>query len=139
MNFIFGEKKKDPLELAKEWKRNLQKETRELDRNILNLKREEQKALKECKKLAKDGNVKAAKMLAKEVVNTRRAVERMHMAKAQMNSIVMTLQISASMIRMQGCISKSVEVMASMNKLINLPEMRTSMMEMSREMMRVSI
>lgn len=44
---------------------------------VLNLRREEQKALKECKKLAKEGRVGAAKMLAKEVVNTRRTIDRM--------------------------------------------------------------
>ena len=31
----------------------------------------------ECKKLAKENRMAAAKILAKEVVNTRRAVERM--------------------------------------------------------------
>lgn len=39
--------------------------------------REEKKALNECKKLAKEGRVSAAKILAKEVVGTRKAVERM--------------------------------------------------------------
>jgi division protein CdvB (Snf7/Vps24/ESCRT-III family) len=41
------------------------------------LGREEQKAMKECKKLAKENRVSAARILAKEVVNTRKAVERM--------------------------------------------------------------
>ncbi len=137
MNFLFGEKKKDPAELAKEWKRNLQKESRTLDRDILNLGREEQKALKECKKLAKEGNVKAAKILAKEVVNTRNAVARMHTAKAQMNSVSMMLQTSASTMKMQGCIAKSADIMAAMNHLVKLPEIRETMTSMSREMMRV--
>ena len=139
MNFLFGEKKKDPAELAKEWKRNLQKEARVLDRDILNLGREEQKALKECKKLAKEGNVKAAKILAKEVVNTRHAVARMHTAKAQMNSVSMMLQTSASAMKMQGCIAKSADIMAAMNHLVKLPEIRETMTSMSREMMRVGV
>ena len=41
------------------------------------MRREEKKALTECKKLAKENRVSAAKILAKEVVNTRKAVERM--------------------------------------------------------------
>lgn len=41
------------------------------------MRREEKKALLECKKLAKEGRVGAAKILAKEVVGTRKAVERM--------------------------------------------------------------
>jgi hypothetical protein len=52
MNF-FGTKKVDPIEQAKEWKRNLAKESRKLDRDILNLQRAEKRAMKECKIYAK--------------------------------------------------------------------------------------
>lgn len=114
MNFLFGtkkpaaerEEKKDPSTLAKEWRRNLAKEARSIERDVSgitrvtvvydsplkrkylydvndylvqveNLRREEKKALNECKKLTKEGRVSAAKILAKEVVSTRKAVERM--------------------------------------------------------------
>lgn len=43
-------------------------EIRNLDRDIGNLKRAEDKAKKECQKLAKTGNIKSAKILAKEIV-----------------------------------------------------------------------
>ena len=43
----------DPVEEAKEWKRNLAKESRKLDRDILHLERAEKKAMKECKIYAK--------------------------------------------------------------------------------------
>jgi hypothetical protein len=52
MNF-FGTKKVDPIEQAKEWKRNLAKEARKLDRDILALQRAEKRAMKECKVYAK--------------------------------------------------------------------------------------
>lgn len=42
---------------------------RNLDRDITGLKRAEDKAKKECQKLAKTGNLKAAKILAKEIVS----------------------------------------------------------------------
>lgn len=84
--------KKDPAELAKEWKRNLQKEMRHLDRDILNIKRQEDRAMKECKALVKKNQVAAAKVLAKEIANTRRTVERMYTSKAQMNSVCNNLQ-----------------------------------------------
>jgi charged multivesicular body protein 3 len=139
MQFLFGAKKQDPAELAKEWRRNLQHEARSIDRDIVNLGRAEQKALVECKKLAKGGNVKAAKVLAKEVVNTRHAVARMHTAKAQMNSVAMMLQTAASTIKLQGCVSKSAEIMAAMNALVKLPELQATMSAMSREMMRAGL
>jgi hypothetical protein len=41
------------------------------------------------------GHTKAAKTLAKEIVNTRRAIDRMHVAKTQLNSVSMQLQTTA--------------------------------------------
>ncbi len=61
-------KKDDAIELGKEWKRNLQKEARKIDRDILNIKRMEDKSMKECKALAKAGRLGAVKILAKEVL-----------------------------------------------------------------------
>lgn len=43
-----------------------------------------------------------------------------------------------AMLRMSGAISKSTEVMASMQQLIKLPEIRQNMMELSKEMSKVS-
>jgi hypothetical protein len=55
MNFLFGapSKKTDPAEEAKVWKRNLEKEMRKLDRDFASLHRAENKAVSDCKKLAK--------------------------------------------------------------------------------------
>lgn len=94
---IFGirEPKPDASQLAKEWKRKLQKECREIDRNITNLRREEMKAINECKRLAKSGHLQATKILAKQIAATRKAAERMYIAKAEMNSVSMQLQATA--------------------------------------------
>lgn len=53
------------------------------------------KALAECKKLAKGGHASSSKILAKQIVQTRKSIERMYTAKAQMNSIAMQLQTTA--------------------------------------------
>lgn len=86
------EKKPTPEELAKEWKRNIQKEIRKIDRDISTIKRAEQKSINECKALAKKGRTPAVKILAKEIVNTRRTIERMYTAKAQLGSVQNNLQ-----------------------------------------------
>ena len=89
-----GGKKTDPMDVAKQWKRDLQKEIRRMDRDISNIKRAEQKSLAECKTLAKKGRLNAVKILAKEVASTRKTIERMYMAKAQLNSVSTSLQTS---------------------------------------------
>lgn len=134
MFFSSSTPKQDPVDLAKEWKRNLQKESRKIDRDILGIKRQEDRAMKECRALVKANRLSAAKILAKEVANTRKTVERMYTAKAQLNSVATHLQTSISLMKMQGCMTKSAEVMAAMNKLVNVKEIRETMQTMAREM-----
>jgi charged multivesicular body protein 3 len=133
---LFGDAKPrlTPEEQAKNWKKALNKEIRSIDRGIGKLATAEKTAIKECKKLAKDGQPQAAKLLAKEVVGIRRARDRMHASKAQINSVVMSLQMSLANLKVQGCLSKSTEIMHAMGSLVKLPELQESMMDMAREM-----
>jgi hypothetical protein len=85
--FGFGAKKVDPVDLAKQWKREIAKQMRAMDRDISDIKRSEQRSINECKALAKKGRTGAIKILAKEIVNTRKTVERMYTAKAQLGSV----------------------------------------------------
>jgi hypothetical protein len=95
-------------------------------------------------------------------------MDRLRMAKIQMNSVAMSLQQSIgilieityliscffkAMIKVQGCIAASVDVMHAMNgyekcaailkpfdnlySLMKLPELQQTMHEMAREMARV--
>jgi hypothetical protein len=56
------------------------------------IEREELKVKKSIKDAAKRGDNATAKMFAKEVVRSRRMVGRLHMTKAQMNSVSMQMQ-----------------------------------------------
>ena len=56
------------------------------------IQREEEKVRKSIKNAAKRGDTGTAKMLAKEVVRSRKAVNRLHTSKAQMNSVVMQME-----------------------------------------------
>ena len=93
---IFGNAapKKSPADEVKEWKRSIAKEIRNIERDIEKLKIAEKKSASECKKYLKDGHADAARILAKEIVNTRKAADRMHAAKSQLNSVSMQLQTS---------------------------------------------
>ncbi len=47
--------------------------------------------------------------------------------------------LSIAMLRMTGSIQKSTEVMAAMRNLIKLPEIQSSMMDLSREMAKAGL
>ena len=130
------QKAKDPQEEMKKWRRELRKEQRAMDREISKLEQMERKSRDECRKYGKEGRQDACKIVAREIVRTRAARNRMLMAKAQINSVNMQLQTQAAMVRAAGCMKKSTEVMRCMNKLVKLPELQKTMMEMQREMER---
>ena len=47
---------------------------------------------KSIKDAAKNGHIDVAKILAKELIQSRKAVSKLYCSKAQMNSVVMTMQ-----------------------------------------------
>ena len=95
-----------------------------------------------------------AKILAKELIQSRKAVGKLYASKAQMNSVVMSMQQQlckslhaprhaqyllshAATLRMAGAIGKSTEVLQAMQSLIKVPEISQTMLELSKEMTKV--
>lgn len=56
------------------------------------IRREEAKVTKSIKEAAKKGQMDVAKILAKELIQSRKAVSKMYASKAQMNSVIMSMQ-----------------------------------------------
>jgi len=133
---LFG-KKPTPEEYVKKWKRELQHEQRNLERTIRSIQMEEQKTKIQVKQLAKKGdkqNLASAKILAKEILRSRKATERLYKSKTQLNSVAMQLTEQMAMMKLSGIMAKSTQVMAAMNNLVKLPQLNKIMMAMSREM-----
>eukprot|EP01130_Rhizamoeba_saxonica_P007193 TRINITY_DN2901_c0_g1_i1.p1 TRINITY_DN2901_c0_g1~~TRINITY_DN2901_c0_g1_i1.p1 ORF type:complete len:112 (-),score=30.00 TRINITY_DN2901_c0_g1_i1:51-386(-) len=94
---VFG-KRATPEEMAKKWKKDLRHEKRLLDRNIRSILREEKKVEQTIRKHVKDGEEANARLLARELVYSRAARERLYLSKAHLNSVMITLQQNMGMI-----------------------------------------
>eukprot|EP01132_Coremiostelium_polycephalum_P000927 gene927-1170_t len=132
-------KKPTPEELVKKWKRDLKREERGLDTQLRAIDMQEKKTIRLIKERVKAGDNVNAKTLAKEIVKSRKAKERMYTAKATMNSVAMQLQSNLAMAKVAGNLAKSTEVMKMMNNLIKLPELNKTMMAMGAEMTKAGI
>lgn len=135
---IFGK----PLsadEMVKKWKSDLRTQDRQLTRQLQNIAREEQKVKITLKALAKKGDQASCRSLAKELVNSRKAQDRIHTSKAQLNSVSMQLQNQLSQLKLTQSLKKSTEIMKMVNSLVKLPELQKVMMEMSSEMMKAGL
>lgn len=73
MEWLFG-KKLSPDEMLRKNQRALNKAMRDLDRERMKMEQQEKKVIADIKKLAKDNQMDAVKIMAKDLVRTRRQV-----------------------------------------------------------------
>ncbi|KAJ3762042.1 vacuolar sorting protein Vps24 [Lentinula raphanica] len=134
--FLYGP---TPEEKVRAWQAKLRQESRKLDRDMRQLEVETNKARTTVKQLAKKGDVKSARILAREVVRSQRQKDRLSVSKARLGSIGTQLQHQMAMAKVTGSLQKSTEIMKLSNSLVKLPQISQSMREMSMEMTKAGI
>eukprot|EP00735_Rhodelphis_limneticus_P015254 TRINITY_DN944_c0_g1::TRINITY_DN944_c0_g1_i1::g.16076::m.16076 TRINITY_DN944_c0_g1::TRINITY_DN944_c0_g1_i1::g.16076 ORF type:complete len:212 (+),score=43.83,sp/Q9SKI2/VPS2A_ARATH/58.64/7e-78,Snf7/PF03357.16/1.3e-43,Snf7/PF03357.16/4.8e+03,Ist1/PF03398.9/0.019,Mitofilin/PF09731.4/0.052,DUF29/PF01724.11/1.5,DUF29/PF01724.11/1.2e+02,DUF29/PF01724.11/1.7e+02,DUF939_C/PF11728.3/0.39,DUF939_C/PF11728.3/2e+02,TFIID_20kDa/PF03847.8/0.2,YlqD/PF11068.3/0.18,YlqD/PF11068.3/1.8e+02,Fib_alpha/PF08702.5/3.5, len=130
--FLFG-KKKTPQELMREYKRGIDKAIRELDRERTQLQNQEKKCINDIKKMAKQGQMGAVKIMAKDLVRTRRYITKFYKMRTQLQAVGLKLQTMKSTQAMTDAMKGASKAMHAMNKQLNLPKMQQIMQEFERE------
>ena len=137
---LFGKTKSaDPKEQVQEWCKKIRKEGYNLDRQINAIKREELKVSNSLKEAAKKGDKEVCAILAKEIINSRKSVNKLYTAKANLSSVQNQMKGQLATLKVSGALSQSADVMKSMNALVKIPETQKVMMELSKEMMKAGI
>ncbi|PXF43582.1 Charged multivesicular body protein 2a-like [Gracilariopsis chorda] len=145
MTWLFG--KKEPIApppppapapetLGQQIKRNqrsIDKACRELERERLKMTAQEQKVKVQIKKIAKEGQIEAARMLARDLVRTRSHITRMYKMRTQMQSVSMQLTSMRTNESMASAMGNVVQIMARINQNMNLPAMQNVMMQFEME------
>ncbi|CCM01601.1 uncharacterized protein FIBRA_03661 [Fibroporia radiculosa] len=126
-------------ERVRQWQAKLRQEQRVLDREMRQLDVATNKAKQTVKQLAAKGDVKSARILAKEVVRSNRQKDRLSVSKARLGSIGHQLSQQMAMIKVTGSLQKSTEIMKLSNALVRLPQISQAMREMSVEMTKAGI
>lgn len=115
------------------------------------------------KEAAKKNDKQVCLILAKEVIRSRKAINRIYASKAQLSSVQLQMQqqmgessaivtlkqfmfsnesswiFLKATLKVSGSLAKSTEVMQAMQRLVRLPEIADTMREMSREMTKAGI
>lgn len=130
---------KPPKELINEWSQKIRKEMRVIDRQIRDIQREEEKVKRSIKDAAKKGQKDVCVVLAKEMIQSKRAVTKLYASKAQMNSVLLSMKNQLAVVRVAGALQKSTDVMKAMQNLVKIPEIQATMRELSKEMMKAGI
>ncbi|KAL3785029.1 hypothetical protein HJC23_007950 [Cyclotella cryptica] len=135
MGNIFGKEK--PLkEQLRENKRMITRAIRELDRETRSLQKEEQRLTIEIKKMARDNQMKAVKIMAKDLVRTRQYITKFIEMRSQLQGCALKLQTVTSHQAMAEAMSSTAKAMSKMNKAVNIPSISKMMAEFERENMK---
>lgn len=122
-----------------EWCSKLRKEGYKLDRQIRTIQREEDKIKKSLKEAAAKNDKEICTILAKEIIRSRKAVNKIYTSKATINSVQLQMKGQLATLRIAGSLKQSTEVMQAMHNLVRLPEISQTMREMSMEMTKAGI
>jgi len=125
--------RKTPQEIMREQQRLVQRSIREIDRERMTLQQNEKKTIIEIKKLAKQGQVPAAKILAKDLVRTRSHIQKMYTMRAQLQTVSMQLTTMKTTAAMNSAMAGATKAMMRMNKKMNLPAMQKITMEFQKQ------
>ncbi|XP_032869487.1 charged multivesicular body protein 2a isoform X1 [Amblyraja radiata] len=132
MNAIFG-KRKTPEEMLRQNQRALTRAMREMDRERMKLEQQEKKIIGDIKKMAKQGQMDAVKIMAKDLVRTRRYVKKFIMMKANIQAVSLKIQTLKSNNTMAQAMKGVTKAMATMNRQLKLPQIQKIMMEFEKQ------
>eukprot|EP01079_Euglenida_sp_SAG-EU17-18_P012645 gene12645-2312_t len=88
---MFG-KKKTPDEMMREYKRQIDRTIREIDRERVKMQQQEKTIMAEMKRNAKQNQMDSVKIQATDLVRTRKYVTKFYRMKAQLQAISLNLQ-----------------------------------------------
>ncbi|KAL8093883.1 vacuolar protein sorting-associated protein 2 homolog 1 [Apium graveolens] len=132
MSFIFG-KRKTPAELLRENKRMIDRSIREIERERQGLQNQEKKLIVDIKKTAKQGQMGAVKVMAKDLIRTRHQIEKFYKLKSQLQGVSLRIQTLKSTQAMGEAMKGVTKAMGQMNRQMNLPSLQKIMQEFERQ------
>jgi len=132
LDTLFG-RSLTPAERLRQHQRSLQKAQRELERERGKLEAQEKKTMMDIKKNAKTGNMNACKILAKDLVRTRRYIQKFTQMRVQLQAVSLRMQTLRSNEQMAMAMRGATRAMGQMNRSLNLPQIQRIMNDFERE------
>ncbi|KPM35832.1 hypothetical protein AK830_g10739 [Neonectria ditissima] len=132
LEWAFG-KRITPAERLRKNQRMLDKAIRELDQTRVKLEKQEKTLIAQIKTSAKNGQMGACKIQAKDLVRTRRYVEKFYGMRSQLQQISLRLQTHRTNEQMMQAMKGATMALGSMNRSMNLPALQRIAMEFERE------
>ncbi|OQR69605.1 charged multivesicular body protein 2a-like [Tropilaelaps mercedesae] len=134
MEWLFG-RRKTPEEMLRENQRALNKAIRDLDRERVKMEQQEKKLIADIKKMAKENQMDSVKIMARDLVRTRRYIKKFLLMKANVQGVSLKIQTLRSQNAMAQAMRGVTRAMGSMNRQLNLPQIQKIMMDFEKQSM----
>jgi len=132
MDWLFG-KKKTTQQMLRENQRALNRVIRDLDRERTKMDQQEKKIVVDIKKMAKDGQMDAVKVMARDLVRTKRYGKKFILMKANIQAVSLKITTLKSQDAMMQAMKGVTKAMRQMNKQMKLPQVQKIMMDFERQ------
>ncbi|KAI2471490.1 Snf7-domain-containing protein [Annulohypoxylon bovei var. microspora] len=132
LEWAFG-KRITPAERLRKNQRMIDKAIRELDQVRVKLEKQEKTLVGQIKQSAQKSQMGAAKIQAKDLVRTRRYIEKFYGMRSQLQKISLRLQTHRTNEQMMQAMKGATVALGSMNRSMNLPALQRIAMEFERE------
>ncbi|XP_045126694.1 charged multivesicular body protein 2a-like isoform X2 [Portunus trituberculatus] len=132
LEWLFG-RKMTPEEMLRKNQRALNKAMRDLDRERSKMEQQEKKIIADIKKMAKMGQMDAVKVMAKDLVRTRRYTKKFIMMRAQIQAVSLKITTLKSQNAMAQAMKGVTRAMMNMNKQLKLPQIQQIMQEFEKQ------
>lgn len=132
--WMFG-KRLTPQEQLRKNQRQLERTQRELDREKGKLQQQEKKLIGDIKRSAKEGQTKAMNIQARDLVRTRKQMDKFDRMKMQIQAISLRLQTVRSSNEMTGSMANATRVLSGLNAgSLNLSQLSKISSDFQRSM-----
>lgn len=129
----------DPREQKRKCDQLINRNQRELDKQLRSLKTTETKTKRMIQQCARRNDIKSARLLAKEIVKAQKHRESLLKSKAQLGSIQMQVGEAFALQKLQGSMATSTKLMREVNQLVKLPELMGTMQQLGQELIKSGI
>lgn len=138
MSFLFGGAPPTTTDLAKRYKRHIQRSIRDLDKESARLASEEKILMGEVKQ-ASHNNIKMSLQKAQAVVRVRRTLNKFSVMKSHFQGIETRIQGVKSTEALQRSVTAAANMMRSFNKTMGGHSMLASLQELERQNMLMTV
>lgn len=128
-----GQSKPTLAEQMRANKRMINKSIRELERERSNLASQEKKIIQDIKTAAKNNQMSSVKIMAKDLVRTRKYMSKFYEMKSHLQGVQLRMQTMKSTEAMARSMAGATKAMTALSKQLNIPSLTAILQEFQQE------